>query len=190
MENFINPIYEFVQNLGYIESVVEFIDSFDTDNQLYISVVKLNINYHSILESEEPGIDSSKLEARNQAAKNLLELIQIKHKELIIDWEELRIEAQAGDCLIKLCAYLSLQLSSPEEKSIWLQNKENSVFLAQKFDELQKSNFAPLSIFGSKLGQKKKSTFIEAFIWKRYQDLILQPDAHEKLSKIFNFLSD
>ena len=63
-----------------------------------------------------------------------LDLLDREHPYLLVDWDELNIQAQAGDALIKLGVYLSPELKSTAAKSEGLQNVETNAHLAKVFD--------------------------------------------------------
>lgn len=99
-------------------------------------------------------------------------------------WDPIRAEAQVGDALLKLAAYLADDLDSPEAKSAWLQVNESDAKLARIFDRWQLAGDPDVSNYGAGLGEKYKSTLVEAILWRRYGRRVLGPEAAEALREL------
>jgi hypothetical protein len=188
MQNAKNRLYEFLKELGYLENCVQFysLESSPNGNFKICATVK----FADGRQVKGTGKGLKKLEAEVAACKNVLSSIGKRHKELLIDWEQVFVEAQAGDALIKLCAYLSDSFETIEQKSLWLQRLESDNHLAQVFDSLKQKNDPLVAIFGNNLGIKKKATWIEALIWKRFGNACLSTDSKERLNELAKFLKN
>ena len=100
------------------------------------------------------------------------------------------MEAQAGDALIKLCAYLSPELDSPEKKSRWLQERESDAYLTTRFDRLQAEGHPSLALFGENLGHKRKATWMEALVWRDYGGFLEEQAGQGAMQKLFGWLGE
>lgn len=105
------------------------------------------------------------------------------------DWALICAEAQAGDALVKLAGYLASGLASPEERSRWLQLHESDGALAKVFDRWFDAGDPDLAAYGRGLGEKNKSTLVEAIVWRRYGARVLGPGAGEALGELRNALA-
>ena len=92
-----------------------------------------------------------KSDADITAAQDALNRVEKEHPDLLVDWDELNIQAQAGDALIKLGVYLSPELKSTAAKSKGLQNVETNAHLAKVFDRWKAQNDPRLAIWGTNL---------------------------------------
>lgn len=104
-------------------------------------------------------------------------------------WAPIYAEAQAGDALLKLAAYLAPGLASAEERSKWLQLHESDVSLARVFDRWFDAGDSDLAPYGRGLGEKNKATLVEALIWRRYGADVLGPEAVRALGELREALS-
>lgn len=186
MKNSKNDLFELFKELGFLEDVVHFSNSHQKDQNVFVSTVRVELKGKGIIEAR--GFDRTVKNAEKDASKYLLELIHQNHRELLIDWDEVKKEAQLGDVLIKLYAYLSDDTETAAAKSMWLQKNETDKNLADIFDTLQAQNHASVSLFGNNLGAKRKATWIEALIWRMYGDKILSPTANQEFVKLADFL--
>lgn len=105
------------------------------------------------------------------------------------DWAKVYAEAQAGDALVKLAAYLTGESASPEDRSRWLQQHESDAALARVFDRWLEEGAPELVSFGRGLGEKNKATVVEAVIWRRYHARVLGSGAGEALGELRAALS-
>jgi hypothetical protein len=115
------------------------------------------------------GAGTQKIEADIAAAQDVLDQLHQSHADLIINWDSLDLEAQAGDTLIKLGVYLSPDLTRASEASQRLQKLESDHHLAQVFDLWKSRNDPDLAIWGNRLGEKRKATLVEALFLRRYK---------------------
>ena len=186
MQNPKNDLHELIKNIGHLEYHVTFSDRFDESEQLFVATARLFID--EVVDIEEKGKATSKKAAEKEAAQAILDCIHEQHQHLIIDWEEAKVEAQAGDALIKLCAYLSDENTTAEAKSLWLQQAESDDYLAELFDRMVNQQHPEVAIFGANLGNKKKATWVEAMIWRQFGALVISPAAGEAFQGLAAFL--
>lgn len=130
------------------------------------------------------GTGSRKSDAEVNAAEDALSRLNADEAKAASEWDPIRAEAQAGDALLKLAAYLADDLDSPEAKSAWLQVNESDAKLAWIFDRWQLAGDPDVSNYGAGLGEKYKSTLVEAILWRRYGRRVLGPEAAEALGEL------
>ena len=99
-------------------------------------------------------------------------------------WEAVRVEAQRGDALLKLAAYLHPTLGTAAERSAWLQRTESDTALAGLFDAWKAQGAPELAGYGDGLGEKAKATLVEAVLWRRFGPLVMAPGAAEALGAL------
>ena len=104
------------------------------------------------------GNGKRKVDAEIVAAQTALEILSKTYPELLVNWEEIYVEAQAGDALIKLGVYLSVSLKTASDKSKELQKWESDLHLAKVFEQWKAKGDPDLAIWGNNLGEKKKAT--------------------------------
>lgn len=97
-------------------------------------------------------------------------------------------DAQPGDVLIKLAAYITMADASPDERSKWLQAHERDPELEVLFDRLWAAGDPDVRKYGRGRGEKFKASVIEALIWQRFQDQVLAPGAKDALADIFELV--
>jgi len=182
-----NQLLELLQSLGSFAEEAVFSKMEAAPSGGYRS--KVVVTFPDGREMKGIGDGKDRTDADIAAAQQVLNIIRTDHPDLMIDWDELKEEAQAGDTLIKLGVYTALNLSDAATKSLLLQELESDSHLARVFDRLQVENDPDLAIFGSNLGEKRKSTFIEALLWKRYREKVLQPGARKALHELLDLLS-
>lgn len=103
---------------------------------------------------------------------------------LASDLDELMLEAQAGDALIKLAAYRASEHRSAAHASLWLQRFESDARLARLYDAWRDAGREDLLHFGPRLGVKMKASCVEAAIWRDYQRRTLGTGAMEALREL------
>ena len=188
MLNAKNRLYEFVKELGCYEQCVQYQSSSSSPNGNFIS--QATVTFADGRKVVGTGSSFKKVEAEIAAAEHALSIIAETHQDMQIDWKQVFMEAQAGDALIKLCAYLSESFETAEQKSLWLQTLESDEHLADIFDRLQSQNDSSVSIFGPNLGSKRKATWIEALIWREFGALCLSANAKGALNDLSLFLKN
>ena len=104
------------------------------------------------------------------------------------DEPEVMADAQPGDALIKLAAYLTMADASPEERSDWLQKNETDPRLAALFDRLWDVGDPDVRKYGRGRGEKYKASVVEALIWRRFRDQVLAPGAESALAQVFELV--
>ena len=111
------------------------------------------------------------------AAQAALDQLHSDYPDLLVDWDEVFSEAQAGDALIKLSVYLAAGFNCAGDRSQLLQKMESDAHLAVVFDLWQSQNDPDLTMWGPNLSGKRKATLIEALLWQRYRKQVLAADA-------------
>lgn len=130
------------------------------------------------------GMGARKTQADIAAAADALQRFAAEATAEVHDWSQVYADAQAGDALLKLAAYLATELTSPEDRSRWLQGNESDASLAQVFDRWFEEGAPELKPLGRGLGEKNKATMVEAVIWRRYRARVLGPGAAEALQEL------
>lgn len=180
-QNAKNQLLEVLKNLGGTEELVTFKH---TSSSLHYSTVRVAFP------------DGREIQAIGKGQRSKSLILQ-RHKQYLISYMrttqiswwigEIYAEAQAGDALIKLSAYLS-DLGSVGEKSRLLQALESDLHLAEIFDLWKSQGDPDLAIWGSKLSEKRKATLIEALIWRRFGKLVITGDATVQLQYLLEVL--
>ncbi len=186
MDNAKNQLHEFVKELGYFENCITFDSTCLSLEEGFYSRVTFLVKDGREIVSEGKG--QKKTASQIDASANLLTLIYEDHSDLIIDWEQVRIEAQAGDGLIKLSAYLNDAHPTAAQKSFWLQEMETDKHMVEIFDRLQSQNDDSVALFGNNLGAKRKATWIEALIARKFSHAIISPSAQKAFGELILFL--
>jgi hypothetical protein len=132
------------------------------------------------------GEGSRKSIASIEAAQAVLDQINLQYPDLIVNWDEIFVEAQKGDALIKLGVYLSEDLITSSDRSYRLQKLESDSHLADIFDRLKNQGDPDLAKWGQNLGEKRKATLVEALLWERFGRKIIGEDATNELRYLIN----
>ena len=98
------------------------------------------------------------------AAQDAIDNLRQDHPDLLIDWAKIYAQAQAGDALIKLAVYLSIDLDSTTAKSQHLQNVESNLHLAKVFDCWKAQGDPDLAIWGTELSEHRKASLVESLL--------------------------
>ena len=184
-ENAKNKLSELLKNLGHSEDYAVF-QSILTSPSLYRSNLKVTFPNNHIIQGSGEG--KRKLDAEIAAAQVALNQVHKIHREFLIDWEKVRVEAQAGDALIKLGVYLSDDLKNVEEKSQRLQEIESDFHLAEVFDRWKDQGDLDLAILGTNLRKDRKAAFVEALLWRRFEKQVLTTNAPAQLESLIKTL--
>lgn len=187
MHNAKNQLLEIVKELGYLEDSVTFQTDFNATESIFYSNALLSLN--NKLHIEAIGTGSKKKAAEINASQHLIILMKEQYPDLMIDWAQIRIAAQAGDGLIKLCAYLTETIPSAAEKSFWLQKIETDKHMVEIFEQLKIQQHPDVIFFGDNLGAKRKATWIEALIWEKFGQAIIAPSAKTGFKELVQFLA-
>jgi len=132
------------------------------------------------------GEGSRKSIAKIEAAQAVLDQINIHYPDLIVNWDEISVEAQKGDAFIKLGVYLSADLRTSSDRSYRLQELESDSHLAKIFDSWKNQGDPDLAKWGPNLGGDKKATWVEALLWERFGRQIIDEDAINELRSLIN----
>lgn len=181
-----SQLMKLIQNLGCTNSCVDFQATSISATGLYRSTVTVKFPDHRMVQGT--GIGLGKSTADIVAAQVAIDRIQHEYPDLIVNWDLINVEAQAGDALIKLGVYLSPSLVSAEDKSNRLQGVESDLHLVTVFDRWQADGDRDLAIWGKSLGKKKKATLVEALLWRRFWMDVITTNATEKLESLLKTL--
>jgi hypothetical protein len=130
-----------------------------------------------------------KTDADISAAQATIEQLCNEYPDLVVNWAEINVEAQAGDALIKLGIYLAADIKSASDKSHQLQSLESDSHLAKVFDQWKTQGDSDLAMWGANLGEKRKATLVEALLWRRFGMQVITADASEPLQTLINTLA-
>ena len=184
MENARNELDKLLKNLGCNET--------DNENDYTTEEITPQGYFQSTLEVRFPdgrvvrghGEGQGKANARIAAAQDVIDKLRCSYEYLEVNWDEINVEAQAGDALIKLGIYLSEDLTKSSDKSMRLQQLEPDDHLVEVFDHWKENADSDLAKWGDGLGQKKKSTVIESLLWQRYGKKIIDANAIKLLQSL------
>lgn len=182
-----NQILELLKNLGCSENAAKF-------HHQPLAVAgphrsTLTVCFPDSRVVQRQAVASRVTDADIQAAQAVLDEVEIKHPDLLVDWNTIGIEAQAGDALIKLGVYLSAELETVGKKSQHLQQFEADSHLARIFDRWKAEDDPDLAIWGTELGEKRKATVVEALLWRRFGAKVIATDAATQLQAIVRSLT-
>lgn len=182
MSNAKNRIQEILADLGLPPGHATYSHGSRASDGYWVSTVSVEIPGRAALLGN--GAASRVTQADVAAAEDALEGLLAWTQAEGIDWPTIRAEAQAGDALLKLAGYLSADLSSTEARSRWLQRHESDAALAQVFDRWVEAGDSDLAVFGPLLGEKRKSTLVEAMIWRRYSHRVFTAETLDALGEL------
>jgi hypothetical protein len=124
------------------------------------------------------------------ACQLILDRLHASHPHYFEDWESSRVEAQAGDALIKLAVYLASDPGSAAAASLLLQRVERNALLAELFDRWQAEGDPELADWGNHLSVARKGTVVEALLWRRYGDFVRTDAARGQLGALLALLGE
>lgn len=187
-ENAKNQLFEILKNLGYLEEYADFQTTLlsPPPNPQHYTVVTVVFPDGRTVKGTGKG--QRKVDAELIAAQMTIDSLRNTYPDLLVDWDEIYVEAQAGDALIKLGIYLSESLKTASEKSQELQTLESDQHLAKVFEQWKAKGDPDLAIWGSSLGEKKKATLVESLLWRRYGKQIMTDDAPLQLQSLLKTL--
>jgi len=148
----------------------------------------LTVTFPNGLEINACGIGSKKKQAEIEASQDVINQLHKKYPELIVDWDKIYIDAQAGDVLIKLGVYLSGNLKV-SENSLDLQRNETNKHLSKVFDQWQIDKDPDVTAWGNHINEHKKASWVEALLWRRYKEKIITSDAPERLKLLIKAIN-
>jgi hypothetical protein len=184
--NIKNRLLELLNKLGCIEDCAKFQSTHISSSECYRSTVIITFpDGRQFQESAERG---QKSDAGIAAAQATFDRWHTDYPDLVINWDNLYLEAQAGDALIKLGVYLSVDLTSASEASKRLQNLEPDYHLAKVFDKWKAQNDPDLVIWGDFLSEKRKATLVEALLWRRFKMQVVTDDILMPLQSLLKTL--
>ncbi len=181
-----NQLLELLKNLGCSENCANFQSIHTSFSGFYSSTVRVNFPNGYVVQgvSESKGKPAAEI----AAAQIVLNLIVKNYPEFLVNWDEINVEAQAGDALIKLSVYLSSQSKNSHDKSKQLQHLESDSNLAKVFDRWKAQGDPDLAIWGINLSEKRKATLVEDLLWGRFSNQVLTIDASTKLQVLLSTL--
>jgi hypothetical protein len=183
-ENAKNKLQELLNDLGCAGNCIDFQHTSVSD--FYRSTVMVKFPDGRTVQGTGEG--QRKSDADIAAAKDALDRVDREHPYLLVDWDELNIQAQAGDALIKLGVYLSPELKSTAAKSKGLQNVETNAHLAKVFDHWKALDDPRLAIWGTNLNEHQKATLVEALLWQGYGQQVITVNAPTQLADLLSTL--
>jgi hypothetical protein len=183
-ENAKNKLQELLDNLGCAGNCIDF-RSIPLAN-LHCSTVTVTFPDGRIVHGTGKG--HRKSDADIAAAKDALDQVEQLYPYLLVNWDKLDIEAQAGDALIKLGVYLSPESKSAEANSNRLKNIENNAHLAKVFDRWKAQNDPRLAIWGTNLNEHRKATLVEALLLQSYGQQVIADNAPAQLADLLSTL--
>jgi hypothetical protein len=186
MINAKNQIKELLEGLGLSQELAVYSSS-QAGAGAWTSVVRITLPERPPISGT--GTSSRRAQADVAAAEDALAKLNAEPGMKPEDWEPIYAEAQAGDALLKLAGYLATSLATREERSWWLQVHESDGALARVFDRWFDEGIPELAMYGRGLGEKHKSTLVEALIWRRYGARVLGPGAVNALGELRDMLS-
>ncbi|HEY9628826.1 MAG TPA: hypothetical protein V6C84_16115 [Coleofasciculaceae cyanobacterium] len=181
-----NQLIELLHELGCPASCAEFKSETPSVGGLHCSTVV--VTFPDGLQICGIGIAQRITQAEIAAAQKVLGLLHDHHPNLMVNWDEIRVEAQAGDALIKLAVYLSIESTTASEKSLILQKWEHNAHFEQMFDLWKSQGDPDLAIWGDDLSQERKATLVEALLWRRFGKQVLAADALSHLQTLFKIV--
>jgi hypothetical protein len=185
-ENAKNQLKELLEDLGYSDDFADYRSLAPSTNNFQKSTVTVTFPDGRIVEGTGEG--KRRTTADIAAAQNAIDRMRQDHPDLIIDWDEIYAQAQAGDALIKLAVYLSIDLDSTKAKSKYLQNVESNLHLAQVFDRWKAQGDPDLAIWGTELSEHRKASLVESLLWKRFGQQVIAIDAPKNLQDVLKSL--
>jgi hypothetical protein len=183
-ENAKNKLQELLDNLGCAGNCIDFQHTSVSD--FYRSTVMVKFPDGRTIQGIGEG--QRKANADIAAAQDALDRVDRIYPYLLVDWDELNIQAQAGDALIKLGVYLSPELKSTAAKSKGLQNVETNAHLAKVFDRWKALDDPRLAIWGTNLNEHRKATLVEALLWQGYGQQVITVNAPTQLADLLSTL--
>jgi len=174
IKNAKNQLLEVLQNLGCTEDCATFSESNCSSSARRRTVTVIFPDGREVSATGE-GYRNS--DADIAAAQFALDQLRSEHSDLLVDWDEIFSQAQAGDALIKLSVYLAAGLTNASDRSQLLQRMESDLHLARLFDLWRSQGDPDLAIWGPKLGEKRKATLVESLLWQRFGERVLTPNA-------------
>jgi len=181
-----NQLLELLKNLGYSEDCADFQPESVSPASFHQSTVVVGFPDGRTVQGSGRG--SRKSDADIAAAKDAIEQLSNNYPDLMVDWADITVQAQAGDALIKLGIYLSTSIKSASDKSLHLQRLESDPHLAKVFDYWKAQGDPDLAIWGANLGEKRKATLVEALLWKRFGTQVISTSAFERLQALIKMI--
>jgi hypothetical protein len=162
-----NQLLELLKKLGCSDNCSNFQSIRESSSGWYLSTVV--VTFPDGRQIQGAAKRKQKSDAEIAASQVALDQLHENYRDLIVNWDSIYLEAQAGDALIKLGVYLSLDLSNASEASKRLQKLESDHHLAKVFDCWKAQKNSDLAIWGNVLSEKRKATLVEALLWRRFK---------------------
>jgi len=181
-----NLLLDLLKNIGCSEDCATFQSKISPSGLHQSTVV---VSFPDGRKVQGTGEGGRKSDADISASQAAVDQLFYEHLDLVADWDEIKVKAQAGDALIKLGIYLSADIKSTSDKSKQLQRLESNLHLAQVFDQWKAQGDPDLAMWGANLGEERKATLVEALIWQRFEMKVITPDASEQLRPLIEILA-
>jgi hypothetical protein len=183
-ENAKNKLQELLNDLGCAGNCIDFRSI--PLNDLHCSTVTVTFPDGLIVRGSGKG--HRKSDADIAAAQDALDRVARIYPYLLVDWKKLRVEAQAGDALIKLGIYISAESKSAADNSNRLQDSETDAHLAKVFDRWKAHKDPRLAVWGTNLSEDRKATLVEALLWQGYGQQVIADNAPAQLAELLSTL--
>lgn len=185
-DNAKNQLLELLKNLGCTEDCANFQSEPMSPDGLHQATVVVNFPDGRTVQGS--GKEERKSDAAISASKDAIEQLSNNYPDLMVDWADINVEAQAGDALIKLGIYLSTSIKTASDKSLKLQRLESDQNLTQIFDYWKAQGDPDLAVWGANLGKKRKATLVEALLWRRFGTQVISTNASEQLQALIKMI--
>lgn len=177
MSNAKNDIKELIETFGLSQQVAVY--THEPAGRGWRSTLVLQLPLREAVTGVGAGARASEADmAAARAVKDQLDA------SLFQAWPAIRIEAQAGDALLKIAAYLASGPATAADRSCWLQAVESDPALAVVYDRWAAEGAPELAAYGPGLGEKAKAALVEAVLWRRYGARVLGPEAALALAEL------
>ncbi len=183
-DNARNHLESLLQHIGLVAEHHIQVSERETTPQSFVATVVVTLPTGE--EVSAAGEESvGKAATRLSACNSMLALLRESHPQYFEPWEDLKVDAQAGDALIKLAAYLNEDLATAECASNFLQCFESNQNLASVFNLWHQAGDPFLSDWGMHLSDERKGTLVEALIWRRHGRAVVSDQLRVSLSEVF-----
>jgi len=180
-----SQLFKLLQSIGHTGEDITDYQSYSNGNG---HSCDLTVTFPNGLEIYGYGTGAKITQAEIAASQDVIDQLHESHPELIVDWDKIYVDAQAGDALIKLGVYLSGNLNV-SDNSLDLQRIETNKRLAKVFDKWQRDKDPDLAVLGNHLSEHKKASVVEALLWRRYNKQVITSDGPEHLELLIKAIT-
>lgn len=176
-----NRLLERLKDLGWPEVKLSFTRQQLGPNGGFRSTATLHIEGVVHLQGEGQGHKAT--DAEIAASRVVLERLEAERPEFFPDWEGLKVQAQAGDALVKLAVYLDGDDRGAMGRSLTLQGSESNAALSVLFEPWREED-PTWGCYGPGLSTERRALLVESRIWRMFGARVLAPEAAEVLGEI------